>query len=93
MQNKIITNWVMRELMNIGLHNHMDAILKAELIIVNGKVHKNRGVENIRVNDIIAGDYPDATFSFTETGFTVMYPNPDRKIIIMSDTIQFQQIK
>lgn len=79
--------------MNIGLHNHMDAILKAELIIVNGKVHKNRGVENIRVNDIIAGDYPDATFSFTETGFTVMYPNPDRKIIIMSDTIQFQQIK
>jgi hypothetical protein len=83
----------MRELMNIGLHNFMDDMLKAELIIVNGNVHKSRHGRNIRVNDILASNYPDATFHFTETGFTVMYPNPDRKIIIMSNTIQFQQIK
>lgn len=84
----------MRELMNIGLHRHMEDILRSDLVIIDGKVHKDRAnLSRDSINTILTEDYPDITYDVMIDGGLIMYPFPDRKIIIMDTNLKFKQIK
>lgn len=89
----------LRELANFHLlHSHTEDMLRADLVIINGKVHKDRHSytkyrNQNTIHSILTKDYPDITYDAMIDGGLIMYPFPDRKIIIMDTNLKFQQIK
>lgn len=72
-------------------------LMGANLIIVNGNVVKDivghiKYMDAHTINNILAKDYPDATYKLNENDL-VMYPYSDKKTIIMQTNFKFIQIK
>lgn len=91
---------MMKALMNIGLHNHMTTVLSAHLLIIDGKVYKDRSGkygEKDAVGDLIKIPISEISNIRTEglgTGTMVTYDSPEGKVLLITtQQIKFQQIK
>ena len=91
---------MMRNLINIGLHNHMTTVLNAHLLVIDGKVYKDRsskyGGEGSVAERILipVDDIGKVTTEGLEAGTIMTYDAPEGKIVIIStQPIKFQSIK
>ena len=91
---------MMKELMNIGLHNHMTTVLKAHLLVIDGKVYKDRsgkyGGEGADPGKILipSEDLGKVTMEGLEAGTIMTYDTPEGKIVLIAtQPIKFQEIK
>ena len=96
----ILLNIAMKDLMNIGLHNHMKMVTKAHLLVIDGKVHKDRsgkygGAGSVYEPIMIpAEDVGKVITEGLEAGQIMTYDGPDGKIILIAtQPIKFLQIK
>lgn len=91
---------MMNALLNIGLHNHMTTVLNAHLLVIDGKVYKDRsgkyGYEDA-VADLIKIPISEISNIRTEglgSGTMVTYDSPEGKVLLITtQPIKFQQIK
>jgi hypothetical protein len=91
---------MMKDLMNIGLHNHMSSVLNAYLLVIDGKVYRDRsgkyggeGADPGRIM-IPAEDVGKVTMEALESGHIMKYDGPDGLIVLIAtQPIKFQQIK
>lgn len=96
----ILLNNAMKDLMNIGLHNHMTTVLNAYLLVIDGKVYKDRsgkyGGEGSDAGKIMipVKDVDKVTTEGLEAGTITIYDSPEGKIILIAtQPIKFQEIK
>lgn len=96
----ILLNNAMKDLMNIGLHNHMTTVLNAYLLVIDGKVYKDRsgkyGGAGAVCEPIMipAEDVGKVITEGLEAGQIMTYDGPDGKIILIAtQPIKFQEIK
>lgn len=96
----ILLNNAMKDLMNIGLHNHMTTVLNAYLLVIDGKVYKDRsgkyGGEGADAGTILipAEDVGKVTTEGLEAGQIMKYDGPDGLIVLIAtQPIKFQEIK
>jgi len=91
----------MRDIMNIGLHLHMSTVLNAHLLVIDGKVYKDRsgkygGVGAMVGTMIVPEDKEigDVKVERLEAGTIMTYDNESGKIVLIStQPITFTQIK
>ncbi len=92
---------MMKELMNIGLHNHMTTVLNAHLLVIDGKIYKDRSGEyggaGVMANIIeipAAEIISKVTMESFEAGTIMTYDNAGKKIVLISTVpIKFKSIK
>jgi hypothetical protein len=96
----ILFNIKMKDLIDIGLHNHMTMVLKAHLLVIDGKVYKDRsgkyggeGADPGRIM-IPAEDVGKVTTEGLRSGQIMKYDAPEGLIILITtQPIKFQEIK
>ena len=96
----ILLNNAMKDLMNIGLHNHMKIVTQAHLLVIDGKVYKDRsgkygGAGSVYEPIMIpAEDFGKVVIEGLEAGKIMIYDSPEGKIVLIAtQPIKFLQIK
>jgi hypothetical protein len=89
----------MKDLMNIGLHNHMSSVLNADLLVIDNTVYKDRtgkhGGVGANPRILIPADEIDKVrVEDNEAGTILSYDGSQGKIILITtQPIKFQEIK
>ena len=88
---------MMKDLMNIGLHNHMSSVLNAYLLVIDSKVYKDRsgkyGGEGSDAGKIMipVQDVGKVTTEGLESGHIMKYDG--LIVLIATQPIKFHQLK